>query len=130
MDDKTQRLEEIHASALAAIIEMVTPLLDDDADDDAQDEARELIAQDPLSVMVRDGWRMPGAASEGAEEFEILLGTGGPAVRIIGTLDRWGQACDPVLQVQDWFTPWTEFPTSDEGDEALRTYCAQFYFEE
>ena len=39
--------------------------------------AEQTIQEDPLSVMVRDGWHAPGQQSEdGPEEYEILLSTG------------------------------------------------------
>ena len=66
-----------------------------------------------------------------AEEFEILLCTGGPACRIIGDLDQHGQPDRPRLQYQDWGTPWTELVSiSSDEREALQTYCQQFYFGE
>ncbi len=111
-------------SQLESIMEMVEALTTDD-----EDEAREAIQDDPLSVLVRSGWHIPGEEAE-PEEFEILLCTGGPAVRIIGALND-GQPTRPRLQYQDWGTPWTEYiiPAGDERD-ALETYCQQFYFGE
>jgi hypothetical protein len=92
--------------------------------------AREAIEEDALSIQVREGWHSPGEQGE-LEEFEILLCTGGPAVRIVGDLDRHKQPDSVRLQYQDWGTPWTEYldMTSDER-EALLTYCQQFYFGE
>src|SRR5690606_3875422 len=41
-----------------------------------------------------------------AGEYEILLSTGGPAVRIVGRLNVWGEPeTTAVLQYQDWFAP-------------------------
>lgn len=103
---------------------------DDFSFDFEEDAARETIQQDPLSVQVRAGWYTPGDRQRddaSAEEFEILLCTGGPAVRIVGELDR-GEPSRPRIQYQDWGTPWTEyFPTSEQRD-ALQTYCEQFYY--
>jgi hypothetical protein len=73
-----------------------------------------------------------------AEEFNILLATGGPAVRIVGELDQ-GEPSRAWLEVQDWFTPWTEYvgttSKSDPGmlenqasQDVLLTYARQFYF--
>ena len=128
-DDSENRLQDVHSSAIAALVEMVAPLLDDDADEDAREEAREAVHMDPLSVEVRSGWHVPGDKPE-IDEFRILLTTGGPAVQIIGEVDSWGQPVNPRLQVQDWFLPWTEFPTSGDEDEALQAYCNEFYFGE
>jgi len=87
----------------------------------------------PLSITVRDGWRMPGQPTdEQPEEFEILLGTGGPAVRIYGTLDRYGEPDQCQLQNQDWHTPWqaVRIPAADcpAAPQALLKFCRCFYF--
>jgi len=92
-----------------------------------EDDLRQTIDEDPLSVQVRSGWASSPAEFE-AEEFEILLCTGGPACRVVGELDR-GQPHRARLEYQDWFTPWIEYldMTSEERD-ALLTYSQQFYF--
>jgi hypothetical protein len=90
---------------------------------------RERIQESPLSVEVRSGWHTPGGDNT-PEEFNILLSTGGPALRIIGDLDEHGEPTRAYLQYQDWGTPWTDyFPGSGSG-EVLLTYCQQFYFGE
>lgn len=92
------------------------------------DSLRERILDMPLTVMVRDGWRQVGGMTdEGPEEFEILLATGGPAVRILGTLDRDGHADRVELQNQDWYTPWEPVWFETDAD-VLRAFCDQFYF--
>ncbi len=94
------------------------------------DEVRERIEEGPLSVQVRSGWYSPGMSSDDAkpEEFEILLSTGGPALRIVGDLDEYGQPSRPRLQYQDWGTSWTEH--FDVDRDKLLAYCACFYFGE
>ena len=86
----------------------------------------------PLSVLVRSGWYIPGTAPGYAEEFEILLSTGGPACRIIGQLDAgsvaWQSGCRPVMQHQDWFKPWVE-SSYDIDTNALLWFCEQFYYQ-
>lgn len=100
------------------------------SDEDSIREATiEQIYQSPLSVTVREGWKTVGGESE-LKEFQILLATGGPALRIVGDIGAYGVAQNPVLQWQDWGTPWTEYPTTSEQDEALLAYCQQFYFGE
>jgi len=94
-----------------------------------EDEARERIQEDPLSVQVRSGWHTPCEASE-PMEYEILLCTGGPAVRIIGQLGRYNEPESAELQCQDWSTPWEELITTGEDNEALLTYARSFYFGE
>jgi hypothetical protein len=99
------------------------------SDDDIREAAQDEVYQSPLSVTVREGWKIPGGESE-LEEFQILLSTGGPALRIIGDIGAYGIARNPVIQWQDWGTPWTEYVTTEEEDEALLTYCQQFYLGE
>lgn len=94
-----------------------------------EDDARQTIQEDPLSVQVRSDWYTLGAddTEKAPAEFEILLCTGGPAVRIVGDLDS-GSPSHPRIQHQDWGTPWTEYFPSSEQREALQVYCEQFYF--
>lgn len=70
----------------------------------------------PLSVLVRSGWYSPGEESTPPAEYEILLSTGGPAVRVYGTLNEYGEPDSAELQVQDWFKPWARaaFPTNED----------------
>lgn len=93
-----------------------------------RDDAERRIQDDPLSLQFRSGWTTSREDME-PEEFELLLGTGGPAVRIIGGIDR-GEPCNPQLQVQDWFKPWTDYNGDSDDDAALEMYCRQFYFGE
>lgn len=93
---------------------------------DHADDLRERIEEMPLSVEVRDGWRAPGSERGEAEEFCILLSTGGPALRIYGQIggEHW-------LQWQDWGTPWTDYrDTTDEQDDAISAFVGLFYLED
>ena len=92
-----------------------------------EDDARQVILDDPLSLLVRSGWYEPGGDST-PEEFELLLTTGGPAVRIIGELNEHSEPCRPRLEVQDWGTRWTEYNRYDQ--DILLTYCRNFVFGE
>ena len=87
--------------------------------------ARDAILEHPLSVQVRSGWVSPGENME-AFEFEILLSTGGPACRIIGTLDLNNEPCHASLECQGWGTPWMEYFGADQ--ETLLAYCREFYY--
>jgi len=92
-----------------------------------EEQAREAIQNDPLSVQVRAGWHDPGTVDMTPEEFEILLCTGGPAVRIMGELDHHLQASRAWIEYQDWGTPWTEYHGAHDT-AALLTYCNCFFF--
>jgi len=95
--------------------------------EDECENAEQQIQEGPLSVMVRDGWRQPGQeAQDGPEEYEILLSTGGPALRIWGTIGDHFEPATAELQAQDWGTPWMRVPDCDEA--VLLTYAQQFYF--
>lgn len=90
------------------------------------DEARERIQEDALSVRVF-GERTNGEWE--ADKFEILLTTGGPAVRIMGELDGNCEPSHAWLETQDWGTPWTEYYETGIRDTLL-SYCRCFYFGE
>mgnify|MGYP001559140860 CR=1 FL=1 len=125
----TKEAESQARAQLESIIELVSALNDsgDQEDDDANEAAVTAIHEDALSVEVRSGWASPGAGLEPAE-YCILLCTGGPAVRIIGDLDRYSEPQTARLEYQDWGTPWTRYPVSGEEEDALLTYASQFYF--
>lgn len=130
----------VHATALAkwdnengdelkALVEAATV----DGDEFKEREhVEQRIQESPLSVQVRSGWGDPGAMREAhPEEFEILLSTGGPALRLRGELDEHCEPCRAWLEYQDWGTPWTEF--HGEGapsQDTLLTFCQCFYFGE
>lgn len=93
------------------------------------DEARERITEDALSVEVREDWKRPGESAT-PSEFMVLLSTGGPACRIIGTLDEYLQPVTARIEFQDWFQPWTVLEDSPIDQDTLLQYCQQFYFGE
>lgn len=106
------------------------------------DAALEAIMESPLSVEVRSDWVNPGSYLDAPScwaEYKILLTTGGPALRIIGELDQYGEPESARLEYQDWGTPWTEYSVfRDSGIEsftereamqgALLTFARQFYY--
>jgi len=126
--EKNHAKEQARAQ-LDSITEMVKALKNGE-EIDGQDPA-ERIHEDPLSVEVRSDWHSPGDGNDKSTEYMILLCTGGPAVRIIGELDEYGQPETAKIEYQDWFTPWVRYAnTSSEEDETLLTYARQFYYGE
>lgn len=91
---------------------------------ESREDAERAIFEMPLSVEVRSGWHAPGAEAE-PEEFQILLSTGGPALRIRGELDR-GSPSRAWLEYQDWGTPWTQFFEVEQS--TLLRFASFFYF--
>ena len=81
----------------------------------------------PLSIQVRSGWHTLQDEMV-AEEFEILLVWGGPAVRIIGKLDEYKEPSTATLEGQDWFTPWTR--TTGQDPETVLEFARLFFFGE
>lgn len=59
-------------------------------------------------------------------EWEILLGTGGPADRVLVTTSFNGDVEDAKYQHQDWFTPWTDAENQDY--ELVERFAQVFYF--
>lgn len=94
----------------------------------SREDAEQRIHEDALSVEVRSGWAPIGGALN-AEEYMILLTTGGPALRIRGEL-RNGEPYRCWLEYQDWGTPWTEYHGPNADMDTLLTYSHQFYFGE
>lgn len=92
-----------------------------------QVDALQRISEDPLEVTVRSDWTAPGTALT-ADEFCILLCTGGPAVRICGELGNNGAPCRAWLEHQDWGTPWTQYGGADS--DTLCRYASHFFFGE
>ena len=146
--DKNDHGQENARGWLGSIREMVAALqatedgeqatIDGIEYDDA-DEVRERIEESVLSVSVRSGWYAPGD-QEAAKpvEYEILLTTGGPALRITGELDAYGQPNNARLEYQNWGIPWTRFNIYAECDEDIKacsaaesdilTFAQCFYF--
>lgn len=89
-----------------------------------QDAVQRAISEDPLSVQVRSGWHSPGETGEGDEEFQILLCTGGPAVRICGELGEYNQAERAWIEFQDWFTSWEQWVGA--SNDVLCKYANHF----
>lgn len=96
-----------------------------------RDDAEQRIQEDALSVRVRGDWYSPGSHDLNdlrPFQFELLLTTGGPAVRIMGELDEYRQPVRAWLEVQDWFQPWTQYMPADQ--DVLLDYARCFYYGE
>src|SRR5262245_38130506 len=145
-EDKLASAKQQGQAQFDSILEMVEALREcrdnvhhNDADNEKTlEDAEQRIHEDALSVEVRSDWVPAGnffteqtnsrAATEPMKpaEYRILLCTGGPAVQIVGRLN---EHCEPetaVMQVQDWFQPWTDFHPvfveRDAGEDTHRTH--------
>ena len=126
--EQNDKLWSLKQGAMASIAELVEALRAATDDDSAYDAARDAIEQDVLSVRVRSDWRNVGEPDTSPTEYELLITTGGPAVRIRGELDSYGEPRRAWLQVQGWGTPWTDYAATDE--DVLLDYARCFYFGE
>jgi hypothetical protein len=115
-------------------------------DDDASgeiDDAERAIQEDALTVEVRGPWvpadryHPQSNDLDTPAEYRILLCTGGPAVQIVGDLSEHGEPVTAVMQVQDWFLPWTDYvpridgkPDRDATQDIMLAYARCFYFGE
>ena len=121
MTNKTEHesLMEIGKNAFSALKEMVDTFdkAFDERDYDAEEEAREAIFNDPLEIKVH-------------QQVITLLTTGGPAVRIVSDVMD-GELYNNRLQVQDWFTLWTDYPCDESVlDRYLETLGASLVLPE
>ena len=93
--------------------------------------AERRIHEDALSVEVRSDWYTPGwHHPDSPSEYNILLGTGGPASRIIGDLNKHCQPTSAHFEYQDWFKPWTRARLSGADEDVLLKYAQAHYFGE
>lgn len=83
------------------------------------DKAEQAIHESILDLTLSGDWH-PGETPE-ASRYTILLSTGGPALRIVGDLDIYGEPSNARLEMQDWGTPWTEYTPAYPGTPDART---------
>ena len=96
-----------------------------------EDSMRQRIEENALSVEVRSDWHIPGGINPVMADYMVLLCTGGPAVRVTGSLDEYMQAEEVTVQFQDWFAPWVDYyDLSSEEEDLLLDYCNLHYFGE
>jgi len=91
--------------------------------DELENRAREW----PLSVLVRSEWASPGTELTPAE-YEILLCTGGPAVRLRGDLSGYGEPERAFVEYRDWFTAWDRLVLSSDESDAVARFASLFWF--
>lgn len=130
--DTTPDGEHPHAENLALMFNEGE--LTDTGEDDIQERVEEWARERPLSVQVRGKWYEPGSDWQDAAkpvEYEILLSTGGPALRLRGDLGLHGEPETADLEMQDWGVPWREY-TGDawtaHSRDALMWFAGLFYY--
>jgi hypothetical protein len=121
----------------AGDLEDLSPAAREMADDEGWDvtgdrvllaeQIRDHVTEIPLSLLVRSDWHVPGGEST-YSQFELLLSTGGPAIRILGELDSYCEPYRPALQFSDWGVSWTDHPESNIY--ALLWFARHFYYGE
>ena len=80
-----------------------------------------------LSAEIREGWRCPGeSASMEPTEFQVLISTGGPALRLMGELCN-GEPERCWFEHQDRGTPWTRW--FDKYGDARMWFAGLFCWE-
>lgn len=104
----------------------------------ARDDAimQEIDDMPRAGIEVRTAWYVPGTTQPAPGEFNILLTTGGPALRVYGELSE--RFCEPdsaCLQMQDWGVPWREvwpceIAEMDEARAVILWFAQRFYFGE
>lgn len=87
------------------------------------EEIRERIEEMPLSVECVAIYPHREICS-----WEILLGTGGPADRVLVTTDFDGEVEDATYQFQDWGTLWTD--AHGQAYDSVMAFAQVFYFRE
>ena len=94
----------------------IRELLDSDSDD-----ATEQLQEMPLSVEL-----IAVHPNYEACEWAILIGTGGPADRVLVQTDMGGEIDNATYQYLDWLQPWTE--ASNQDRELVERFARVFYF--
>jgi hypothetical protein len=100
--------------------------VDGETFDDA-DALRERIYEMPLAVSVRSDWSTPHDTLTPGE-YQILLTTGGPALRIVGDLTINGEPDTARLEYQDWGTPWTAYALAQAEEARALDFASMFFF--
>ena len=118
---------ETIAELIGAINADVWPIEIDGEMYEDQDAVYTRICEIPISVLVRGGWCTPADLRAEPVEYELLLGTGGPACRIVGELNCYGEAYTAEMEWQDRGTPWTPTRGLSEAEYAAILQFAQCF---
>ena len=107
-----QRLREVYDNTHARIIADLERL---DAIREEDGDPFEEFGDVLLELKFGAVWQA-GETDRQPSRFWALIGTGGPAMRIVGEINQYGEPEDCRLEVQDWFQPWTDFETAAQVD--------------
>ncbi len=102
------------------------PVIIDGEPIEDEDDVRERIDALAVSAEVRSGWTMAGGELE-ADEYQIALCVGGPAVRVYGALDAFGEPHNARIEYRDWAASWRAY-AADVDEQVLLDFARQFYF--
>ena len=108
--DIQSRADEHYALRFDEEMRALIGAADDVAHDAAREAAIEQLQQEPLSFQ-----KLTTHHVDETIVWEILLGTGGPAERVLVTTDLRGIVEAADYQFQDWFEPWTSARDQDEA---------------
>lgn len=130
--ERENKLYDIGRATYENIVELLNAQVQAETEEE-REEAEEALNNDPLSIQVRSGWVNVAVACDDTQattwdEYEILLTTGGPAVRIRGSLDEYGEPRSAFLQAQDWFTDWMTMNLTEAEQQDVLTYARWFYY--
>lgn len=95
------------------------------------DELKEEARAECQCVQVKSCWRTIDERNEPwePEVYRLQIDLGGPAMQVTGQLDRFNEPASAVVEVQDWFKPWTEITTTTpDQDAALLWFASLFYY--
>lgn len=107
-----QRLREIYNGTYASLIADLERL--DHIREEGGDPFEEF--GDPLLELKFGAVFHAGDTDRQPQRFWALIGTGGPAMRIVGEINQFGEPEECRLEVQDWGQPWTDFGTAAQID--------------
>ena len=129
-NDKAKEQAKIQIDGIVELIGKLVNLTSDETETQ-MDDLRAEIYGSVLSIRVRTDWHTLGDPEDYRPiEFELLLCTGGPAVKICGDLDQNYRPSDPEVWYQDWYTLWELYTgITPIEQQSLKLFCEEFCFE-